>query len=305
MRSVPFTGEPLKALLTDVITPKYLYSLMNSLKCGSVTNSEFPVLTIGTGTRQVLLIAGFSINDYRISNTLVYMVLNKCMNHVYPIPTFSASQLGKWSIRIIPMANPWPFSSWDIIRGKSGFYTIDDEGIPVRYDALTLRSRYSVKLHNIVHEVNPELIIMLIGSDKWSITTPPELIRINDYNTEKPDPADFMHHFSYENYPPTIILSIPKDAEMREIANEVARLIREYNVKPREVKPPLEVVVKVHGDIDNISNVLKLHGLLVSADGDKLVIKASNRSQSLLNALVDNGLIEYYFDVEISEIHLQ
>ena len=299
---MPFTGEPLKALLTDIITPKYVYSLMESIKCGSVTDREFPILTLGAGARQILMVTGFSVNDYRISNTLIYMVLNKCMNHVYSIPTFSASQLSKWSIRIIPMANPWPYNSWDVIRGRGSFYSMDDEGIPVRYDALTLRSKYSIKLHNFVHDVNPELIIMLVNSDKWSIATP-ESIRINDYGTINPDPADFIHHFSLESYP-TIILSVPRDAEPREIANEVIQLIKEHSIKVQESKP-FEVVVKVHGDLDNISNILKFHGLLVGVNGDKLIIRANNRSQLLLNALIDNNLIEHYFDVEISEIHLQ
>ena len=292
----------MKALLTDIVTPKYVYSLMESIKCGSVTDREFPILTLGAGARQILMVTGFSVNDYRISNTLIYMVLNKCMNHVYSIPTFSASQLSKWSIRIIPMANPWPYNSWDVIRGRGSFYSMDDEGIPVRYDALTLRSRYSIKLHNFVHEVNPELIIMLISSDKWSIITP-ESIRIDDYGTINPDPADFTHHFSLESYP-TIILSVPKDAEPREIANEVIQLIREHSIKVQESKS-LEVVVRVHGDLDNISNILRLHGFLVGVNGDRLIIRASNRSQLLLNALIDNNLIEHYFDVEISEIHLQ
>ncbi len=203
---MPFTGEPLKALLTDVVTPRYVHSLMESIKCGSAINREFPILTIGAGARQALIVTGFSINDYRISNTLIYMLLNKCLNHVYSIPTFSASQLGKWTIRVIPMANPWPFNSWDVIRGKSPFYSMDDEGIPVRYDALTLRSKYSIKLHNFVHEVNPELIIMLVSSDKWSIVTP-EPIRINDYGTINPDPADFTHHFAFESYPHDNIIS--------------------------------------------------------------------------------------------------
>lgn len=300
---MPFTGEPLKALLTDVVTPRYVHSLMESIKCGSAINREFPILTIGAGARQALIVTGFSINDYRISNTLIYMLLNKCLNHVYSIPTFSASQLGKWTIRVIPMANPWPFNSWDVIRGKSPFYSMDDEGIPpVRYDALTLRSKYSIKLHNFVHEVNPELIIMLVSSDKWSIVTP-EPIRINDYGTINPDPADFTHHFAFESYP-TIILSVPRDAELREVANEIIQLIKEHSVKVQDSKP-LEVVIKVHGDIDNISNILKLHGFLVGVDGNKLIVRASNKSQLLLNALIDNNLIEHYFDVEISEIHLQ
>lgn len=243
---MPFTGEPLKALLTDIVTPKYVYSLMESLKCGSVTDREFPILTLGAGTRQILIVTGFSVNDYRISNTLIYMVLNKCVNHIYPIPTFSASQLSKWSIKVIPMANPWPYNSWDMIRGKGPFYSIDDEGIPVRYDALTLRSKYSIKLHNLVHEVNPELIIMLMNSDKWSIVTP-ESIRINDYGIVDSDPADFVHHFSLENYP-TIILSVPRDAEPREITSEVIQLIKEHSIKVRESKP-LEVVVRVHGGL--------------------------------------------------------
>ena len=299
---MPFAGEPLKALLTDIVTPKYVYSLMESLKCGSVTDREFPVLTLGAGVRQILIITGFSVNDYRISNSLIYMVLNKCVNHVYSIPTFSASQLSKWSIRVIPMANPWPYNSWDVIRGKGSFYSMDDEGIPVRYDALTLRSRYSIKLHNFVHEINPELVIMLVNSDKWSIVTP-ESIKINNYDTVSLDPADFTHHFTLESYP-TIILSVPRDAEPREIANEVVQLIKEHSIKAQESKP-LEVVVRVHGDIDNISNILRLHGFLVGVDGDKLIIRAGSRSQLLLNALIDNNLIEHYFDVEISEIHLQ
>ncbi|ADY01891.1 MAG: hypothetical protein ACP5GZ_10450 [Vulcanisaeta sp.] len=299
---MPFTGEPLKALLTDVVTPKYVYSLMNSLKCGSSTDKDFLVLTIGGGVKRVLLVTGFSINDYRIGNALIYMLLNKCVNHVYSIPTFSASQLSRWSIRIVPMVNPWPFNSWDIIRGKDPFYSIDDEGIPVRYDALTLKSKYSIKLHNLIHEINPELIVMLVSSDKWSISTP-EPIRVNDYGSIDSDPADFVNHFSYESYP-TIILSIPRDAEIREIASEIIQLIKEHSIKRQETKP-LEVVVKVNGDIDNISNVLRVHGFLIGVDGNKLIIRASDKSQALLNALIDNNLIEHYFDVEISEIHLQ
>ncbi len=299
---MPFTGEPMKALLTDMVTPRYVYSLAESLKCGFAGDREFPILAIGAGARRVLMVTGFSISDYRISNTLIYMLISKCLNHVYSIPTFSASQLGKWSIRVVPMANPWPFNSWDVIRGRNQLYSMDDEGIPVRYDALTLRSRYSIKLHNLVHEVNPELVIMLVSSNEWSITVP-EPIRVDDYGVVGPDPADFTHHFSLEGYP-TVILSIPRDAEPRDMANRIIQLIKEHSIKVQESKS-LEVVVKVYGDIDNISNILKLHGLLVSVDGNRLVIRASTKSQALLNALIDNNLIENYFDVEISEIRLQ
>ena len=299
---MPFIGEPLRALLTDVVTPKYVYSLMESLRCGSISDGELPILTIGAGVRRALIVTGFSVNDYRASNALIYMLLSRCINHVYSIPTFSASQLGRWLIKVVPMANPWPFNSWDVIRGKNQLYSLDDEGIPVRYDALTLRSKYSIRLHGLVHDLNPEFIIMLVSSDRWSITTP-EPIRVDDYGTTSPDPADFVHHFSLEGYP-TIILSIPRDAELREIANVVTQLIREHSVKVQESKP-LEVVVKVHGDVDNITNILKLHGFLIGIDGDRIIIRASGKSQLLLNSLIDNNLIEHYFDVEISEVHLQ
>jgi len=299
---VPFTGEPFKALLTEIVTPRYAYSLMDSLKCGSLINREPLIISIGTGVRRIAIITGFSLNDYKISNSLLYMLLSRCTGDAYTIPTFSAPQLSKWTINIVPMANPWPFNSWEIIRGKDSFYLMDDEGVLVRYDALALKSRYSIKLHNSINEIKPELIIMLEGSDRWS-TVVPEPFIIDNYESMKSDPADFLSHFSYEGYP-TIIVSIPRDANHREISNTIIQLIRDHEIRKQEMKP-LELVVKVNGDINNIINILRVHGLLIGVDGNKLIIRASDRSQALLNALIDNNLVEHYFNVEITEIHLQ
>ncbi|BDR92116.1 hypothetical protein [Vulcanisaeta souniana] len=300
---MPFTGEPFKALLTDIVTPRYVYSLMDHFKCNPTMDKEFLTLTIGSGNRRIALVTGFSVNDYRISNALVHAVLNKCAEHVYSIPTFSSSQLSKWTMEVMPMVNPWPFNSWDVIKGKNTFYTIDGDGIPVRYDALTLRSKYSIKLHSMIHETRPELIIMLISSDKWSITVP-KPIGVDNYDIIESSPADFTGHFSYEGYP-TVIISVSRDAEPHEIINMVNQLIREHEIKRQETKS-LELIVKANGDINGISSILRIHGLSVSIDGDKLIIRAGDEgTRALLNALVDNNLIEYYFDVEITEVQLQ
>jgi hypothetical protein len=299
---VPFIGEPFKALLTDVVTPEYAFTLMNTMKCGSPADKAYPVFTAGAGAKRALIITGFSINDYKISNALLYMLLNKCVNDVYSIPTFSTSQLSKWTINIVPMANPWPYNSWEVIRGKVQFYDLDDEGIPVRYDALTLKSKYSVRLHGLVNDMKPDLIMVLMSSSKWSIMTT-EPIRINDYETSIPDPTDFAQHFSYEGYP-TLIVSIPNETSIREIIHEVIQLIRDYNVKKQESKF-LELIVKVNGDINTILNVLRSHDLSVNVDGNKLIIRPSDKSRYLLNSLIDNNLIENYLNVEILEIHPQ
>jgi hypothetical protein len=299
---VPFTAEPFRALLTDIVTPKYVFSLMNSLKCGLLSDKDLPILTMGTGAKRAIVITGFSVLDYRISNALIYMVLSKCVNNVHAIPTFSASQLSKWTIKVIPFANPWPFSSWDVIRGKESFYLLDDDGIPTRYDALTLRSKYSLKLHGLINEVKPELIIMLTASSEWSIMTP-RPISINGYETAELSPTDFLGHFAHEGYP-TIVMTIPRESGLYEITQRIIQLIRDYNVKYEEIKP-LELVIRVDGDINSIANILRLHGFLIGVDGNKLIIRANEKNQFLLNSLIDNNLIEHYFNVEILEVRLQ
>ncbi|MFP3216708.1 MAG: hypothetical protein RXP99_05380 [Vulcanisaeta sp.] len=299
---MPFIAEPFRALLTDVVTPKYVYSLMESLRCGLPSDGEFPVMTIGTGAKTVVIITGFSVLDYRISNTLVYMIASKCVGDVYVIPTFSIPQLSRWTIKVVPMANPWPFNSWEVIRNRERFYHLDGDGIPVRYDALTLRSKYSVKLHSLINDVKPQLVITLTTSNEWSVMAP-RPVSIDGYKQVELGPFDFLSHFAYEGYP-TVIMTIPRESETHEIAHRVVQLIRDYEVK-HEASRSLEVVVRASGDVNNITNILRFHELNVEVDGDKLIIKANERSQPLLNSLIDNNLIEHYFNVEILEVHPQ
>lgn len=299
--AMAYFSNPAKALLTDVLPTKYVSSLFRSLNCG-VIDEEYPVITLGSGNKNVLIITGFSVTDFKITNALIYMAMVKCLGTVYSIPTFSNSQLIKWTVKMVPMANPWPYNSWNLIRGVSELYGADDEGINVMYDALTLLSKYSIKLHTLVNDSKPNLILMLsITEDEFNITTLNNA-RIDNYSQVTPDPTNFKHHFMLEGYP-TLMVSIPKNWSLRDITRLIIDLLHEYTIEWIDTKP-LEALVKIYGDANTIINSLRIHGIDVKAEGEAYVLSSRSRSSHLLNLLIDNNLLEHYFNVNILEIRL-
>ncbi|WP_069806504.1 hypothetical protein [Vulcanisaeta thermophila] len=295
-----FFSNPIKALLTDVVPTKYVSSLFQSLNCGSV-NEDYPVITLGSGGRKALVVTGFNVLDFKITNTLIHMAMTKCMGTTYSIPTFSNSQLSKWVVKIVPMANPWPYNSWDVIKGVRELYGVDENGIEVMHDALTLISKYSVKLHELVNNLRPNLIITLWLGDKLSITTP-GIARVGNYPQVPPDPTDFRQHFMLEGYL-ELSVSIPHDWGPRDIAKLVIDLIREYTVNWAEAKA-LEAVVRIGGDVDSVLSTLRIHGIEARPEGDYFVLSVKHSPHHLLNLLIDNNLLEHYFNVDIFEIRL-
>lgn len=295
-----YFSNPIKALLTDILPTKYVSSLFRSLNCG-IIDEEYPVITLGSGGENVLMVTGFSVTDYKITNALIYMAVVKCLGTVFSIPTFSNSQLSRWTIRFIPMANPWPYNSWSLIKGVNELYGVDDDGIHVMHDALTLLSKYSIKLHALINNVKPNLILMLSAGDKFEITTLNNA-KVGNYPQVAPDPTDFRHHFMLEGYP-TLIVSIPRDWGPRDIARLLIDLLREYSIEWVNTKP-LEALIKINGDTGTIVNTLKMHGIDVKTEGEFFLLSSRGQTSHLLNLLIDNNLLEHYFNINILEIRL-
>ncbi len=303
---MPYFAQPIKALLSEPVEPIYAYRLFKDiLKCEVEGSESQFAFKIGKGHEAIVIVTGFSLSDFKIANALMYMAYNKIADVSRSIPTFSTTQLEKWSIYIVPYANPWPFKSAELIRDNEALQAIDENGILIRYDALALKSRYSRFIHELITRIKPRLIIAVTTGAKYSATTIHNLKihGIEGIESVQANPSDFLYHFSFEGYP-SIALTIPRDYCLFEIALRISRFIRSFKAEWKELGKRVEVAVKAHRGKDEFIRTMELHGVIAEDYGGYVLLKAEGLRQYLLQAVIDEGFIEHVFDVEIQEVRL-
>jgi len=288
--SVTYLGNPLKALLSEIVNQSFMIRTLEDAGC-PLEGAHIPLIKLGRGNDDILVMSGFGLQDYRITNTLALMAMARCSSSMRVLPTFTVSMLSRWSIYILPMANPWVFNSWPLLRNFEGLYDADEEGNVVIHDALTLRGRSARAIHELVNSIKPKLILLVRSGDNDN-TSIANVADLGGFNTTEPRPWYFGHHFTLEGYP-TLDVVISEDHDQHEMALRILNLVRDYEINWRP-HMYMELRLRIHGDADRFMETMRMHGIEVEDGPGLVILKGSNYLTEYLSRL-----IEYYFDVEL------
>ena len=324
---MPRYADLIKALHLELLDIEYINSILLEFKDHVFKiENEIPCILIGNGEKNIVILTGFSLYEYKIVNSLILMIYNQIVDDKYLAMTLPRKLLENYKIHVIPIINIDAYHISKIESREIESSIFDNDDIIVFQDFLTLRSKYSKIVHNYVNSVKPEVLYVIYSSkiieeqiSKIKISIHRKFIDLIEYIVKKLKEFDisidyeifeFLNlqlphvHFTFEGIP-SIGIIIPHSYSVRKcttiltiLISELTELIHSF-IKKIEVSKKYVIKQKCIiecelNKLQNLIEILKNHGVTIENIEDNKISIVYEIDNLLSEYLLNKHLIEYY-----------
>ncbi|NPA69287.1 MAG: hypothetical protein GXO26_00605 [Crenarchaeota archaeon] len=309
------------ALTVEHVDEDYITRALTELKIPKLKvptpETEAEVYTIGQG-ENILIISGFSLYDYKIVNALTLYISSQ-YSSIRTLRALPAKLFTEKRLLIYPITNKYSYNRYIVKTRNYKRSIVDEDGIEVLRDLLTLRSRYTKTLHSLIKNIRPHILITVTTDKTLGIELDEPAINMVKNKHSKieisipitreidnlKDVLQLPHtHHTYENDVSLgLLLAIPFNYSVQDTYTVILKII-EQTLKAKIEKRTLKNIeetskIKVLSGKDEILSTLKQHDIeIIDDSGNEITVKYYKNNE-LHTKLIEEGEIEYYFNVEI------
>ncbi|NPB00937.1 MAG: hypothetical protein GXO10_06140 [Crenarchaeota archaeon] len=309
------------ALTVEHVDEEYISRALTELKIPKLKvpaqEIETEVYTVGQG-ESTLVASGFSLYDYKIVNSLTLYITSQYssirMLRALPSRLFTNKRL-----LLYPIVNKYSYNRYIVKTRNYKRSIIDEDGIEVIRDHLTLRSTHSKTFHSLVKNLRPHILIIMTTDKTLGIDLEEPAVDIVENKYSKIDidlpvtkrvhnigdllQLPHAHHTLENDVSLGLLVAIPFNYNVRDTYTMIVKVI-EQALKAKVEKKEHENVednakLRILSDKDEIISVLRSHDIDIVDSGENEITIRYYRDNELHSRLIEDGEIEYYFNVEI------
>ncbi len=325
-------AEPTIALTLEHLDEEYIKNILNSLNIENLKiyteYGEEIIYKIGNG-KKILITSGYSLYDYKIVNSIILYT-------IYQLKTIRIEKalprrvLQKFEIDIYPIVNKYAYNRYIVKNRIYRRSIMDEKGVQVIYDSLTLESKYSKILHRVISGLKPSIIILPVSNKTLNIDIKKPLINIISTSEEtykhvkdilrkidldigdifeKVDLLQLPHsHYVLEGLSSLgLMIVIPQEYSIRDVYRIIIKTIEcIYEIPIELLEKILTGSIKREAEIlcreectQTLKEVLSTHGIEVEEVGPYRLKVRYYDDNILHRELISLKMLEYYADIEI------
>ncbi len=308
------------ALTIDHVDEEYITRTLTELKIPRLRiptqEIETEVYSIGQG-ETILIASGFSLYDYKIVNSLTLYIASQ-YSGVRTLGALPCRLFDDKRILIYPITNRYAYNRHIVRTGNYKRSIMDNDGINVLRDSLTLRSQHSRILHSLVKNIRPGILIIATADKSIGIELEEPVIDIVENKHSKVEinipitrtihlantiQIPHVHHALENDTALAILLVVPFNYSVQETYHTLLRIL-EQSLKAKIDRKDFErkedvITLKILSDKEDILSTLRQHDIKVLTESEDNVSISYDRNIELHTRLIEDREIEYYFNVRI------
>ncbi|NPA23430.1 MAG: hypothetical protein GXO23_03950 [Crenarchaeota archaeon] len=309
------------ALTIDHVDEEYITKTLTELKIPRLRIptqiTETDVYTVGQG-ESILVLSGFSLYDYKIVNSLTLYLASQ-YSGVRALRALPSRLLEQRRLLIYPIANKYSYVRHIVKTRNYKRSIMDEDGIEVLKDSLTLRSCYSKIMHSLVKNTRPGMLIVFTTDRSLGIELEEPVLNMVEnkhskveinipvinvlHHTDQILQMPHSHHALENDVSLGMMVVIPFGYALPETYNLILRVVEQAlkaRIERKEVENRPHVArIRVLSDRDDVVTTLRQHGLEISHEGSDEISVVYDRAVELHVRLIEEQEIEYYFNVKV------